>query len=94
LDDGDNDPARFWRYLAAALDQVRPGVLELVDPLLRGPHPPLEAVTTTVINKLTVRSGESAVTLILDDYHLIDAPAVHSSIGFLLDRLPLGYGWC
>jgi ATP/maltotriose-dependent transcriptional regulator MalT len=90
LDDGDNDPARFWRYVAAALDQVRPGVLELVDPLLRGPQPPLEAVTTTVINELTVLSGESPVTLILDDYHLIDAPAVHTSVGFLLDRLPLG----
>jgi ATP/maltotriose-dependent transcriptional regulator MalT len=90
LDDGDNDPARFWRYVAAALDQVRPGVLELVDPLLRGPQPPLEAVTTTVINELTVLSASSAVTLILDDYHLIDTPAVHTSVGFLLDRLPLG----
>src|SRR4030095_14981068 len=75
LDDGDNDPARFWRYVAAALDQMRPGVLELVDPLLRGPQPPLEAVITTVINELTVLSGESAVTLILDDYHLIHAAA-------------------
>jgi LuxR family maltose regulon positive regulatory protein len=90
LDDGDNDPARFWRYVAAALDQVRPGVLELVSPLLRGPQPPLEAVTTTVINELTGLSAESAVTLILDDYHLIEAPAVHSSVVFLLDRMPIG----
>jgi ATP/maltotriose-dependent transcriptional regulator MalT len=36
LDAGDNDPARFLRYVAAALDQVRPGVAELVTPLLRG----------------------------------------------------------
>ena len=47
-------------------------------------------MTTTVIGELTVLSGESAVALILDDYHLIDAPAVHTSVGFLLDRLPLG----
>ena len=26
LDEGDNDPARFWRHVAAALDTVRPGV--------------------------------------------------------------------
>ena len=26
LDAGDNDPARFWRHVAAALDTVRPGV--------------------------------------------------------------------
>jgi LuxR family transcriptional regulator, maltose regulon positive regulatory protein len=90
LDDGDNDAARFWRYVAAALDQVRPGVLELVAPLLRGPQPPLEAVVTTVINEFTALSGENTVTLILDDYHVIEAPAVHTSVGFLLDRMPPG----
>jgi LuxR family maltose regulon positive regulatory protein len=90
LDDGDNDPARFWRYVAAALDQVRPGVVELVAPLLGGPQPPLEAVATAVINELMVSSAESAVTLVLDDYHLIEAPAVHASVVFLLDRLPPG----
>ena len=91
LDGGDNDPARFWRYVAAALDRVRPGVVELVAPLLRGPQPPpMEAVATVVINEHTVLSGERAVTLVLDDYHLIEASAVHASVGFLLDRLPPG----
>ena len=80
----------LWRYVAAALDQVRPGVLELVAPLLRGSQPPLEAVTTTVINELAVLSAGGAVTLVLDDYHLIEAPAVHSSVLFLLDRMPQG----
>src|ERR687898_289038 len=35
LDAGDNDPARFWRHAAAALDRVRPGIAERVVPLLR-----------------------------------------------------------
>ena len=26
LDAGDNDPARFWRYVVAALDQAQPGI--------------------------------------------------------------------
>src|SRR5215469_5865867 len=26
LDGGDSDPARFWRYVLAALDRVRPGL--------------------------------------------------------------------
>ena len=42
LDAGDNDPARFWRHVVAALDQVQPEVAERVEPLL-GPtrrHPP------------------------------------------------------
>src|SRR4029450_11714643 len=39
LDAGDNDPARFWRYVAAALERVRPGLGEQVGGLLRGTEP-------------------------------------------------------
>src|SRR6266851_851182 len=38
LDTGDNDPARFWRHAAAALDQVRPGIAERLGPLLGPPR--------------------------------------------------------
>jgi LuxR family maltose regulon positive regulatory protein len=33
LDAGDNDPARFWRHVVAALDRVRPGTAERAGPL-------------------------------------------------------------
>jgi hypothetical protein len=90
LDEADNDPARFWRYVAAALDQVRPRVGAKVEALLRGPEqPPLEAVATAVINELS-RPGQGEIALVLDDYHLIQAQAVHDSVAFLLDRLPPG----
>jgi hypothetical protein len=39
LDEGDNDPARFWRHAVAALDRVRPGIAERAGPLL-GPQAP------------------------------------------------------
>jgi ATP/maltotriose-dependent transcriptional regulator MalT len=39
LDERDNDPARFWRHVAAALARVRPGVGERVAALLGGPQP-------------------------------------------------------
>jgi LuxR family maltose regulon positive regulatory protein len=90
LDAADNDPARFWRYVAAALDRVRPGTDASVTALLRGrQRPPLEAMATVVINELSV-PGEGGVALVLDDYHLVDAPPVHDSVRFLLDRLPPG----
>jgi len=90
LDAADSDPARFWRYVAAALDRVRPGTDAPVTALLRGrQQPPLEAVATAVINELSA-PGEGGVALILDDYHLVQAPPVHDSIAFLLDRLPPG----
>jgi ATP/maltotriose-dependent transcriptional regulator MalT len=57
--------------------------------LLRGPQrPPLEAVATAVINELTTVPEEGEIALVLDDYHLIEAPLVHQSVTFLLDRLP------
>src|SRR5215831_5396996 len=34
LDEGDNDPARFWRHVAAALERARPGVSGRIGPLL------------------------------------------------------------
>ena len=86
LDGGDSDPARFWRYVAAALDTVRPGVGRRVDTLLQGPQPPLEAVLTVLVNELV--EGHEAVVLVLDDYHLVEAPSVHDSLAVLLERLP------
>src|SRR5262249_32134767 len=91
VDAGDNDPAGFWRYVAAALGRARPGIDAPVVALLRGPQQPLlEAVATAVINELTSVPGDGEVVLVLDDYHLVEAPAVHESVAFLLDRLPPG----
>jgi ATP/maltotriose-dependent transcriptional regulator MalT len=86
LDAGDNDPARFWRYVAAALDPACAGIAEQVAALLRGPQPPLEAVVTGLINALAAQPDQ--VGLVLDDYHLIEAAAVHDSLTVLLERLP------
>ena len=36
LDEADNDPVRFWRHVAAALDGARPGVASPVAGLLQG----------------------------------------------------------
>jgi LuxR family transcriptional regulator, maltose regulon positive regulatory protein len=34
LDAGDNDPARFWRHVVAALDRAHPGIAHRAGPLL------------------------------------------------------------
>src|SRR5215217_896802 len=86
LDQGDSDPARFWRYLTAALDPVGPGIGAQVAELLQGvQQPPLEAVVTVVVNQLATATDE--VVLVLDDYHLVESPAVHDSLALLLLRL-------
>jgi LuxR family transcriptional regulator, maltose regulon positive regulatory protein len=89
LDAGDNDPVRFWRHAVAALDRARPGIRERVAPL----GPPVsgcETLVTALINELAARPDEDEIVLVLDDYHLVDARAVHASVAFLLERRPPG----
>jgi LuxR family maltose regulon positive regulatory protein len=91
LDAGDNDPARFWRYVVAALDQAQPGIAERLGPLLGPPAPRLfEGLVTALINELAAQPGRDEVLLVLDDYHLVDAGPVHESVAFLLENLPPG----
>jgi LuxR family maltose regulon positive regulatory protein len=89
LDAADNDPVRFWRYVAAAVDGVRPGAGDPVVALLSdGQGPPLEAVVTVLINELAAAADE--ISIVLDDYHVIDSRPVQDSIAFMIDRLPPG----
>src|ERR1700752_4883171 len=46
---GDSDPARFWRYAVAALDQARPGLAGRVGPQSPGS---VEGLVTALINAL------------------------------------------
>jgi LuxR family transcriptional regulator, maltose regulon positive regulatory protein len=91
LDAGDNDPARFWRYVVAALDQAQPGIAEQLGPLLGPPASrSFEGLVTALINELAAQAGRDEVLLVLDDYHLVDAGPVHESVAFLLENLPPG----
>jgi LuxR family maltose regulon positive regulatory protein len=87
LDEGDNDPARFWTYVVAALQTTQEGLGQATLDLLRAPQPPpLPALLTPLLNELAALPDR--LTLILDDYHLISAPQIHEGVGFLLDGLP------
>ena len=87
LDGGDNDPARFWRYVLAALEGCCPDVAASAWSLLEPPRPAeTEIVLTALLNALAERSGD--VILFLEDYHLITAQAVHDGVAFLLTHLP------
>jgi ATP/maltotriose-dependent transcriptional regulator MalT len=91
LDAADNDPARFWRHLVAALERARPGTGERVGPLLGPPAPrSFEGLVTALINELAAQPADGEVLLVLDDYHLIDAGQVHAPLEFLLEHQPPG----
>jgi LuxR family transcriptional regulator, maltose regulon positive regulatory protein len=86
LDTSDNDPVRFWRHVAHALDRVVAGIAELVRPLLETPGPSLERVVTTIVN--TLAAVPMGVMLVLDDYHVIEIEPVHDSLLLFLEHVP------
>lgn len=87
LDAGDNDPAVFWTYLVAALRTASGTAGGQALSLLRAAQPPPDqTILAALINDAS--AFEEDIVLILDDYHLIDNPAIHEGITFLLDHLP------
>jgi LuxR family transcriptional regulator, maltose regulon positive regulatory protein len=87
LDDGDNDPNRFWGYLAEALHLVEPAVGSNSLAALRRQSVDLyRAVLPGLLNELD-RVG-SPLFLVLDDYHLVTNPTCHQTLTYFLDHLP------
>ncbi len=86
LDDSDDDPVRFLRYVIAACQNFAPNLGEAAIPLLHTPKPAFEAALTLWINQLSAL--DQRCVLILEDYHVITAPQIHESVAFLLDHLP------
>jgi len=87
LDVGDNEPAYFARYLVAGLEAGGVSVSQaLWDLLGASPLPPLRAILGWLINEMASLPG--LLVLVLDDYHIIDAPAIHEGLAFLIDNLP------
>ncbi len=87
LDPGDNQPASFWAYLITALQTAAPGAGADALSLLQGPQPPpIETILATLLNELGAVPGD--IVLVLNDYHVVDAPDVHDGMAFLLEHLP------
>jgi LuxR family maltose regulon positive regulatory protein len=87
LDEGDNDPSRFLTYVVAALQTLDANIgSEALSLLHDAPALPVDVALTALINDAATARGR--IVLVLDDYHVIDAPPVHQAVGFLLDHLP------
>lgn len=87
LDEEDNDPRRFWRYVLTALDSAVPGAgTAPLEVLQSSDAPSLEAVLTALVNGLAEQRKD--VVLILDDYHVIEADAIHRMLTHLLEHPP------
>jgi len=87
LDQGDNDPVRFWTYLIAAIQTVQPQIggeaRQIVSaPQLRSTEP----VAISLINEISQLAHDLFV--VLDDYHVIETEQVHAGLSYLLEHQP------
>ena len=87
LDQGDNDPVRFWDYVIASLRTVMPAAGDAASAMLHSAQGySVESLLISLINDLSDISQD--FVLVLDDYHLVRSEAVHTAVAFLLDHLP------
>lgn len=89
LNDGDNDPARFWTHFVAAADRLVPGILRELAPMVseaRQRRP--ERLLSALVAALMV--APDPAILILDDYQAVrdDSVIIHDGLAFLVEHLP------
>lgn len=86
LDEGDDDPVRFWRYVLTALHEagaVGPAALEAV---VAPGREPIDLALPILLNELAASSRRHV--LVLDDYHVLADARIHEGLEYLIGYLP------
>ena len=90
LDGNDNDRVNFWTHFISALQTQNKHLGESSLQMLGVPQlVSIQPLLIDLINEIS--AGETLVQpyiLILDDYHLIEEPAIHQDLTFLIEHLP------
>ncbi|MAT99731.1 MAG: hypothetical protein CL608_21535 [Anaerolineaceae bacterium] len=90
LDEQDNDPILFWRYLIAALQVVNERIGHRAQAALAAfTRGALETAVTLLINDIVEHTApDTTLSLVLDDFHWIHTASIHQSLNFLLQHQP------
>jgi LuxR family maltose regulon positive regulatory protein len=86
LDVADNDPLRFWTYVAMAIDRVRGGLGRGALQRLKTPGHDLESAVIELVNGIATFGAP--LTVVLDDFQSITDLECLDSIDYALDHLP------
>lgn len=87
LDERDNDPIHFWRYVTLAVHSTINNCGVALIEALAGPQPaPVRPLLIATINEIGAQ--DQHLVLVLDDYHFVDLPVIHDDLAFLLEHSP------
>lgn len=86
IDATDNDPIRFWKCLIRTVSATLQNEIEARLITLFESQSPLEQIIDSFLNELGLNQGN--IHIVIDDYHLIDNPAIHEMMTRCVDYLP------
>jgi ATP/maltotriose-dependent transcriptional regulator MalT len=86
LDAGDNDPVLMWRYVATAVDRVRPGLGRAALRRLGVAGSPVDVAVDELLNAVAALQRE--LVIVLEDLHLVTNRECLASIDYALAHLP------
>jgi LuxR family maltose regulon positive regulatory protein len=87
LDRADNDPARFWSYVIASIQQIDQNLgLDALTNLRTPFPPPIDFLLNSLINDISQFPDTFAT--VLDDYHVIRSTAIHNALTYFIGHAP------
>jgi LuxR family maltose regulon positive regulatory protein len=87
LDEGDNDPTRFWIYFVSALQTMQKDFGKSALAVLQSVQSaPTESILTSLLNEITTFPDSFAQ--VLDDYQVIHNQRIHDAVYFLIEHMP------
>lgn len=88
LEQEDDEPARFFAYLVAALQDAGATLDESKRLTESVPLPPPQSLFTTLLNELGEDGDGRSLLLVLDDLHKIRSSPIHQALQFWLAHAP------
>lgn len=87
LDEGDNDPIRFFQYFIASLQKLIPELEMDLPGMLNVAQPPTnDNLMNLLINETTRQTAPFII--VLDDFHVISSQPVIDMVLYLLEHMP------
>ncbi len=87
LDTADNNPASFWQYMCASLEDIASGLSQDTAPVLSSQELIKAGIHIDVLLE-RLSSVPFDFLLVLDDLHLISEPTILEGLSRLIDHLP------
>jgi LuxR family maltose regulon positive regulatory protein len=89
LDEGDDEPVRFWSYVLSSLRRVSDDITDAATAALSASSGgPTARALPVLLNEVAEAKHEHV--LVLDDFHLITRRDLHESVEYLASYLPPG----